>query len=102
MTRTLPLLTLTLAALAPAVFGQTLLQGDLAPEPGMDAPECGQFVDADSLQQIQMLSAIQPLGDEIDPNDTAMAQQWAGEVTKACGSDRNRPLADAARAALGE
>ena len=49
-----------------------------------------------------MLSTIQPLGDEIDPNDAGAAQQWAAEVTRACGDHADRPLGDAAREALGE
>lgn len=102
MTRALAILTLSLAVLAPAAFGQDTLQDELAPDPGMDAPKCGQFVTLDSLAQIQMLSAIQPLGDEIDPNDAAAAEQWAAEVTRACGNHGDRPLADAARQALGE
>ena len=102
MIRALAVLTLSLTLLAPAAFGQDALQDELAPDPGMDAPRCGQFVTLDSLAQIQMLSTIQPLGDEIDPNDASAARQWAAEVTRACGDDRDRPLADAAREALGE
>ena len=56
MIRALAVLTLTLAVLAPAAFGQDALQDELAPDPGMDAPTCGSFVTLDSLAQIQMLS----------------------------------------------
>ena len=102
MNRTTPMLAATLFAVAPAAFGQDALQKELAPDPGMDAPTCGSFGALDSLGQIQMLTTIQPLGDEIDPNDAGAARQWAAEVAQACGGDRDRPLADAAREALGE
>jgi hypothetical protein len=100
MTRTLPML--MLALLAPAAFGQELLGNELAPAPGMGAPKCGEFVTLDSLEQVRMLSTIQPLGDEIDPNDADASRQWAAEVTAACGDHPDRPLAEAAREALGE
>jgi hypothetical protein len=93
--------TLTFALLAPAAFGQDALQGELAPDPGMDAPTCGRFETLDSAGQIGMLTAIQPLGDEIDPSDADAARQWAAEVSRACGGRADRPLADAAREALG-
>jgi hypothetical protein len=100
MTRTLCLLSLMLTA--PAAFAQGSVADAMAPDPGMDAPTCGRFVTVDSLEQAQMLRGIQPLGDEIDPNDETAAQQWAAEVTRACGDHGDRPLADAAREALGE
>jgi len=101
MVRTFTALTLAFAV-ATAASGQATLQDELAPEPGADAPRCGEFVTLDSLRQIQVLSTIQPLGDEIDPNDADAARQWADEVTRACGDHRDRPVADAAREALGE
>jgi hypothetical protein len=96
------LLPLTFVLLGTAGFGQEALQQELAPGPGMDAPRCGQFVALDSLEQVRMLGTIQPLGDEIDPNDAEAARKWAAEVTEACGGDGERPLAEAAREALGE
>jgi hypothetical protein len=92
-------LTLTLAALASAAFGQDVL----SPDTGPGDPTCGRFLTLGSIEaQVQMLSTIQPLGDEIDPNDADAARQWAAEVTRACGDHADRPLEEAAREALGE
>lgn len=87
---------------APAAFAQTPLGNDLAPDPGMDTPLCGAFDALDVDGQIRMLTAIQPLGDEIEAGDHDAARQWAAEVATACGGKADRPLADAAREALGE
>ncbi|HYI83096.1 MAG TPA: hypothetical protein VEX11_07800 [Acetobacteraceae bacterium] len=100
MTRTLCILSLLLTA--PAAFGQGSVADAMAPDPGMDGPTCGRFVSVDSLQQAEMLRGIQPLGDEIDASDGQATRQWAAEVTRACGDHGDRPLADAAREALGE
>ena len=102
MNRRIPIIAAILLPLASAGFGQDALQNELAPDPGMDAPTCGHFQTLDFPGQIGLLSAIQPLGDEIDPSDADAARQWATEVAQACGDHADRPLADAAREALGE
>ena len=61
---------------------------------------CGDFRKLDMAGQVAALASIEPLGDEIDPNDTATAKIWADEVSDACGDDEERPLEDAAAAAL--
>jgi hypothetical protein len=91
-------LTVTLAGFASAASAQAVL----SPDTGPGDPTCGRFVTLDSLEQIEMLSTIQPLGDEIDASDADAARQWAAEVTRACGDHADRPLEDAAREALGE
>ena len=103
MTRLLACLALIAAApVAPAVFAQTPLVNELASDPGMEAPLCGKFDTLDVDGQIQMLTEVQPLGDEIEAGDRDAARQWAAEVAQACGGRADRPLADAAREALGQ
>jgi hypothetical protein len=74
-------------------------QSALAP-PG-DGTSCGDFARMDAAGRIAALSAIEPLGGELNDQDADAAQQWSDEVFAACGDDPERPLADAASAALG-
>lgn len=62
---------------------------------------CGAFVTMDSTEQLAVLSAIEPLGGEIDAEDVAASQDWARDVTEACAGKPDRTVEDAARAALG-
>lgn len=74
----------------------------VAQEASMGGPvACGAFVTMDSTEQLAVLSAIEPLGGEIDPEDVAASQDWARDVTKACAGKPDRTVEDAARAALG-
>ncbi len=102
MRRRILVLAATLVAplVAPAAFGQQML-GDALGEGIGGGPTCGAFVAQDSVGQAAMLSTIQPLGDEIDPNDADATRSWAKGVADACGDDPDRPLAEAARQALG-
>ena len=63
---------------------------------------CAQFTTLEVADQVVALSTIEPLGDEINAGDEAMAQQWAGTVTAACRDHPERLLPEAARDAMGE
>ena len=102
MNRPLPALATMLFVLASAALGQDALEDAMAPDPGMGGPTCGEFVALDSVGRIGMLATIQPLGDEISAEDAGAARECAAEVARACGEDADRPLAEAAREALGE
>jgi hypothetical protein len=62
---------------------------------------CGDFAKMDADARLAALSAIEPLGGELNGQDVDAARQWSDEVFAACGDDADRPLADAANAALG-
>ncbi|MFT3974722.1 MAG: hypothetical protein QM699_15090 [Amaricoccus sp.] len=73
----------------------------LAPlDTGPGVKTCGEFRKLDLAAQVAALATVQPLGDEIDPSDQDAAENWADEVADACGDDADRPLEDAAAAAL--
>ena len=91
------LLALALAATAAPARAQSVLE----PSPLPGAPTCGGFMALDSAGRLEMLTTIQPLGDEIDAEDANAARQWSGEVAAACAGQPDRPLADAATEALG-
>ena len=67
----------------------------------LDPDTCGGFTPLDTAARVQMLTTIQPLGDEIDAADRDAARQWADAVAAACAGRPDRPLADAAASALG-
>ncbi len=88
-----------IALAAAAAAAPALAQSPLAPAPG--GVSCGDFTRMDAAGRIEALSAIEPLGGEINNQDADAAQQWSNEVYKACGDDPARALADAAASALG-
>jgi hypothetical protein len=81
---------------AAAAAAQTLAPVDTGP----GARTCGEYRKLDMAGQVAALTGIEPLGDEIDPSDEGASKLWADEVAEACGDDADRPLADAAAAAL--
>lgn len=83
-------------AWAGAAAGQALAPVDA----GSGARTCGEYRKLDMAGQVAALTAIEPLGDEIDPADEGAAKQWADQVAEACSDDDGRPLEDAAAAAL--
>ena len=83
-------------AAAGAAVAQTLAPLDAGP----GVATCGEFRKLDMAGQVAALTAIERLGDEIDPADEGAAQQWADQVAEACGDEADRPLEDAAAAAL--
>lgn len=91
------LIALALAAIPSTAIGQSAVP--IAPIAG--GTDCAAFIVADGASQIAMLQAIQPLGDAIDAADEAAARAWAGEVSAACADHPDRPLSEAAAAALG-
>jgi hypothetical protein len=77
-------------------------QNALGPDPGPGAVTCGEFTALDTVaQRLAMLSTVQPFGDDIEPGDQNASEQWAATVTAACAGHSDRPLADAARKAMG-
>jgi hypothetical protein len=77
-------------------------QNALGPDPGAGAVTCGEFTALDTVpQRLAMLSTVQPFGDDIEPSDQNASEQWAATVTAACAGHPDRPLADAAREAMG-
>jgi hypothetical protein len=73
----------------------------LAPlDSGPGVKTCGDYRKLAVAEQVSVLSTIEPLGDELDAADDDAAKIWAGRVADACGDDVDRPLADAAAAAL--
>ena len=62
---------------------------------------CGGFLPLDTAARIEVLTTIQPFGDDIDAADQNAASQWAGEVAAACEGHPDRPLTEAAASALG-
>jgi hypothetical protein len=90
---------LALVVAAPAV--PALAQSVLEPSPLPGAPTCGGFTALDPAGRLEMLTTIQPLGDEIHAEDAGAARQWSDEVAAACAGQPDRPLADAATEALG-
>jgi hypothetical protein len=83
---------IALAAAAPAVAQ--------SPSSLLDPDTCGAYVALDDPARIQMLTTIEPFGDDIDAEDQDAAMQWADEVGAACDGHPNRPLSDAAIAAM--
>lgn len=83
-------------AWAGAAAGQTLAPLDSGP----GVATCGEYRKLDMAGQVAALTAIEPIGDEIDPSDAAASKLWADQVAEACGDDAARPLEDAAAAAL--
>lgn len=95
MTRLAPALLALLAAL-PA-------SAQIAAEPGIGGDSCAEYLAMEGYDaRIAALSAIQPLGDEINATDDGIAHQWADQVAGACEGHPDRSLADAAAAALND
>ncbi len=88
-------------AVAAGIAGSAVAQDAPAPEPQGGPVTCGEFASMDSVGQLAALSAIEPLGGEIDAQDVDAAEQWAKSVGAACADDTGKPLAEAAREALG-
>ena len=86
---------LALASLAAPAVAQSALT------PPGGGVSCGDFAKMDAAGRIEALSAIEPLGGEINDQDADAAQQWSDQVYAACGDDPARALDDAASAALG-
>jgi hypothetical protein len=88
-----------------AVLALVLLAGPVAAQSALAPPgggvTCGDFAKMDAAGRVEALSAIEPLGGELNDQDAEAAQQWSDEVFSACGDEPERPLADAASAALG-
>jgi hypothetical protein len=88
------------AALALASLAEpAAAQSALAPPGG--GVSCGEFAKMDAAGRLEALSAIEPLGGEVNDQDADAAQQWSDQVFAACGDDPERALDDAASAALG-
>lgn len=80
------LLTMPMAALAQ--------QGPYA-----DQTSCGQFVAFDNGVQLQLLSQIEPFGDDIEAGDRDAGEEWVKAVSKVCAGQPDMNLAEAARKA---
>jgi hypothetical protein len=89
--------TVAFAVAAPAVA-----QSVLSPDPVPGATTCAEFTAMSSASRLQSLIAIQPLGDDIEGADPAIAGQWSDEVAAACADHPELPLADAVAQALGD
>lgn len=92
-----PLLALILTAALPWPLSAqvALTDGPLAGK-----TTCGQFIDMNSVDQMNALMAIQPLGDEMNAGDVGGSRQWVAAVTAACAGHPDRRLATAATQAL--
>jgi len=69
-----------------------------SPSEVLDPDTCGASLD--DAASIQVLSTIEPFGDDLDAEDQDAARQWADEVAAACHGHPDRPLSDAAAAAM--
>jgi hypothetical protein len=63
---------------------------------------CAQFGALASDAQMQVLSTIQPFGDDMEPGDQGASEQWAATVAGACADHPDRPVTEAARDAMGD
>jgi hypothetical protein len=90
-----------LRSVAFAVAAPAVAQSVLSPDSVPGATSCAEFTAMSSASRLQSLIAIQPLGDDIEGADPAIAGQWSDEVAAACASDPELPLADAADQVLG-
>ena len=70
------------------------------PSQVLDPDTCGAFTAKDLPGRIEMLTAQEPFGDDIDPSDQDAARQWADAVGRACDGNPDRPLSDAAAEAF--
>jgi len=85
-----------------ALPGAVLAQDVLAPPAALeDATTCAAFEAMDSLQRVAALSAIEPLGGEMNPADPAQSAEWVRSVAEACHGAPEKRLDAAAREALG-
>jgi hypothetical protein len=89
-----------IGALALALAAPSMAQSVLSPDPLPGATTCAEFMALSSAARLQTLTAIQPLGDDLESADPAIAAQWSGGVASACARDPNLPLADAAAQAI--
>lgn len=72
-----------------------------SPAEELNPDTCGAFLPLDTAGRVAMLTAIQPLGDEINAADQGAARQWTEQVAAACHGHPDRPLSEAAASALG-
>jgi hypothetical protein len=63
---------------------------------------CAQFGAMTSDAQMQVLSTLQPFGDDMEPSDQAASEQWTATVAGACTGHPDRLVSDAAREAMGD
>ncbi len=70
------------------------------PSEVLDPDTCGAYVALDDAARIEVLTTIEPFGDDLDAEDAGAARQWADAVAAACDGHPDRPLSDAAAAAM--
>jgi hypothetical protein len=63
---------------------------------------CSRFGALSVADQVQVLSTVGAMGDDIEPDDQAAAREWAATVTSACAGHPDRLVPDAARDAMGD
>jgi hypothetical protein len=71
-----------------------------SPDAVLNPDTCGAYTAMDTAGRIQVLTTIEPFGDDIDAEDQDAARQWADEVAAACANHPDRLLTDAAAAAM--
>jgi hypothetical protein len=71
-----------------------------SPSEVLDPDTCGAYVALDDAARVQVLMTIEPFGDDLDAEDQDAARRWADEVAAACHGHPDRPLSDAAAAAM--
>ena len=89
-----------MAAVGIAALPLRLLAEETAAPPAGGPVTCGEFQGMDSSGQLAALSAIEPLGGEIDAQDIGASQDWAKAVGNACEGAPEKALEDAAQEAL--
>ena len=67
-----------------------------------DGMTCARFAALDAADQVQVLSTVEPMGDDIEADDQAASEQWAATVASACADHPDRMVTDAARDAMGD
>jgi hypothetical protein len=77
-------------------------QDTLSPGTGPNPTTCAQFSAMTPAARLDMLSTMQPFGDDMDPNDLAASEQWTATVAAACADHPDRSLVDAARDAMSD
>ncbi len=68
--------------------------------PYADQTDCQQFLTMDTATRLELLSQIEPLGDDIEPDDQAATNQWVHDVSKACEGHPDMALTAAAEQAM--
>ncbi len=87
-----PILLLALMTAGGAALAQ---QGPYA-----DETSCKQFLTMDTATRLGLLSQIEPLGDDIEPDDRQATDQWVHDVSKACEGHPEMALTAAAEQAM--